>query len=226
MSFERISDVEKIRVMVVDDHPAIWEALSFALSRTSDMEIYCTASNIIEAMRIIESSRPNVAVVDLSLGNDNGLELLERLRERFPKVKAVVWTGHSETHFAERALRAGASGFVTKDQPSSVVIHAIRAAMKDQIYVNESMAQDLLHRVAKRGAQQAMIDPESLSNRELEVFRLIGQGRKTRDIASILHVSMNTVQTYRERIRRKFNLNDCNDVIHFATTWLVEQKTT
>jgi DNA-binding NarL/FixJ family response regulator len=216
---------EKIRVLVVDDHPAICEALTFALSRTQVMEVCDQASNIIDALRKVESLGPQVVVVDLSLGNENGLDLLERLRDRFPKIKVIVWTAHCETHFAERALRAGASGYVTKDQPSSVVINAIASAIKGQIYLNESLAQNLLHRVAARGAQQAMIDPESLSNRELEVFLLIGQGRKTRDIANIMHVSMNTVQTYRERIRRKFQLGDCNDVIHFATTWLVEQKT-
>lgn len=216
------SSVKRARVLVVDDHPAICDALTIYLSRTEDLEVAGQASTIIEAMRAIESNIPDLVVVDLSLGDQNRLELLERIRDRYPAISTIVWTAHDELHYAERALRAGARGFVTKHEPTTMIVRAIRTALTGQICLNDTLSQVLLQRVAARGSQQAMIEPEDLSNRELEVFRLIGQGKKTRDIARLMHVSMNTVQTYRERIRRKFNLEDTADVVHFATTWLAQ----
>lgn len=214
----------RARVLVVDDHPAIYDALTIYLSRTEDLEVGGFASTIIEAMRAIESTQPEAAVVDLSLGDQNGLELLERIRDRYPAIATIVWTAHHELHYAERALRAGARGFVTKNEPTGAIVRALRTALTGQIFLNDTLSQVLLQRVAARGSQQAMIEPEDLSNRELEVFRLIGQGKKTREIAKLMHVSMNTVQTYRERIRRKFNLEDTTDVVHYATTWLAHHS--
>lgn len=218
------SCVKRARVLVVDDHPAICDAMEFYLSRTEDLELVGTAKTILEAMRAIEQSLPDAVVVDLTLGDQNGLDLLERIRDRHPGLATIAWTAHQDLHYAERALRAGARGFVTKNEPGNAIVRAIRTALTGQICLNDTLSQVLLQRVAARGSQQAMIEPEDLSNRELEVFRLIGQGKKTREIAKLMHVSMNTVQTYRERIRRKFDLEDTTDVVHFATTWLAHHS--
>lgn len=218
------SGVKKARVLLVDDHPAIGDALEVFLSRTEDLELGGRAATVIEAMRAIEQNRPDAVVVDLTLGDQNGLELLERIRDRHPGLATIAWTAHHDLHYAERALRAGARGFVTKTEPTSTIVRALRTALTGQIFLNDTLSQVLLQRVAARGSQQAMIEPEDLSNRELEVFRLIGQGKKTREIAKLMHVSMNTVQTYRERIRRKFSLEDTTDVVHFATTWLAHHS--
>ena len=214
----RDSSVKCSRVLAVDYYPVYYDALKIHLSQTEDVDIIGHATTIVEAMRTIESTMPNAVVVDLLLGDESGLDLLERIRKRYPGVACIVWTAHHGLHYADRALRAGARAFVTKNESISTVYMAIRTAVTGQIFLNDTLSQMLLQRMAYNGVRQSDFDPKVLSNRELEVFRLIGDGRKTRDIANVMHVSMNTVQAFRDRIRKKLNLSNTTELVHFATT--------
>jgi DNA-binding NarL/FixJ family response regulator len=213
----------RARVLIVDDHPAVREALALRIGRQQDLEVCGEAADLSEALRLVADIRPDVAVVDLSLKSGDGLDLIKRIRDRNDAVRILVWSMHSESLYAERALRAGALGYVNKDQATDRIVEAIRRVLEGKVFLSEAMTERLLHRAVGAGRAEAARSPaESLADRELEVFRLIGEGVKTADIAKRLHLSIKTVETYRDRIRRKLDLRDGMELAHYATRWAAE----
>src|SRR5262249_16690067 len=159
---------------------------------------------------------------DISLKTSNGIDLIKRIKGRNPRVRILVWSMHSESLYAERALRAGALGYINKDQATDKIVEAIRRVLPAKLYLSQAMPQKLLRR-AVGGQQEVARSPlEALADRELEVFRLIGQGIKTTDIAEQLHLSVKTVETYRDRIRAKLGLKDGAELAQCATQWVLE----
>jgi DNA-binding NarL/FixJ family response regulator len=213
----------RARVLIVDDHPAVREALALRIERQPDLEVCGEAADTSEALRLVAETQPDVAVVDISLKTGNGIDLVKRIKDRDDRVRILVWSMHSEALYAERALRNGALGYVTKDQATDRIMEAIRRVLAGKVWLSEAMAERMLERAVGQGRQEATRSPlDALADRELEVFRLIGQGIKTAEIAERLHLSVKTVETYRDRIRQKLELDDGTKLAHYATRWVLE----
>src|SRR5690242_13514982 len=196
---------KRAKVLIVDDHPPVREALALRLGRQPDLEVCGEAADVGEALRLLADARPDVAVVDITLKAGDGIDLIKRIRDRDDHVRVLVWSMHSESLYAERALRAGALGYVNKDQATGTIVEAIRRVRDGGVWLSEAMAQRVLHRAVGAGGRAAgwaagRSPLDALADRELEVFRLIGQGVKTAAIADRLHLSVKTVETYRDRI--------------------------
>jgi DNA-binding NarL/FixJ family response regulator len=211
------------RVLIVDDHPAVREALATRISRQADLEVCGEAADLSDALRLVADAKPDVAVVDISLKNGCGIDLIKRIRDRNETVRMLVWSTHSESLYAERALKAGALGYVNKDQATNKIVEAIRRVLDGKVYLSESIVEAMLRRTVGGGEEAVTRSPlEALADRELEVFRLIGQGVKTAEIAERLHLSVKTIETYRDRMRAKLDLSDGTALAHYATTWMLE----
>ena len=219
----RTKPSKRSRVLIVDDHPAVREALALRIGRQPDLEVCGEAADLGEALRLIAQTRPDVAVIDITLKTANGIDLIKRIKGRDAHVRILVWSMHSEALYAERALHAGALGYVNKDQATDRIVAAIRRVREGKVYLSDAMAERLLQR-AVGGARAAVTRSlvELLADRELEVFRLIGGGAKTAEIAERLHLSVKTVETYRDRIRQKLDLSDGTRLSHYATQWVLE----
>jgi len=214
---------KRARILIVDDHPAVREALAARIGRQPDLEVCGEAADMSEALRLITDTQPDLAVIDISLKTASGIDLIKRIKDRNDSVRMLVWSMHSESLYAERALRAGALGYVNKDQATDKIIEAIRRVLEGKVYVSDALAEKMLHRAVGGSRKEATRSPlEALADRELEVFRLIGQGVKTAEIAERLHLSVKTVETYRDRIRQKLDLSDGTELAHFATQWVLE----
>jgi DNA-binding NarL/FixJ family response regulator len=216
---------KRARVLIVDDHPAVREALALRIGRQDDLEVCGEAADTGEALHLVARRRPDVAVVDISLRTGNGIDLIKRINDRDGGVRMLVWSMHSESLYAERALRAGALGYITKDQDTDRIVEAIRHVLAGKVWLSEAMAERMLQRaVGTRGTRRPEVTRspvDALADRELEVFRLIGQGLKTAEIAGRLHLSVKTVETYRDRIRQKLDLDDGTKLAHYATQWVL-----
>jgi len=211
--------------LIVDDHPAVREALASRIGRQPDLEVCGEAADTTEALRMVADTQPDMAVVDISLKTGNGIDLIKRIKDRNDSVRMLVWSMHSESLYAERALRAGALGYINKDQATDKIVDAIRRVLAGKVYLSDAMAEKMLQRAVGGGRKGATRSPlDALADRELEVFRLIGQAVKTAEIAQRLHLSVKTVETYRDRIRQKLDLSDGTALAHYATQWLLENE--
>jgi DNA-binding NarL/FixJ family response regulator len=220
---KRTQTRKRTRILIVDDHPAVREALAARIARQPNLEVCGEAADTSEALRLVADTQPDLAVVDISLKTGNGIDLIKRIRSRDEHVRILVWSMHSEALYAERALRAGALGYINKDQATNRIVEAIQRVLEGKVYLSETMADRLLQRAVGGGPPAVARSPlDALANRELEVFRLIGQGVKTADIAERLHLSIKTVETYRDRIRQKLDLCDGTELAHYATQWVLE----
>src|SRR5437763_6415568 len=164
------------RVFIVDDHPAVREALGIRIASQPDLQVCGEAADMSEALRLIPNAKPDVAVVDISLKSSSGLDLIKRIKERGDHVRILVWSMHSDTFYAERALRAGACGYISKDHATSTIIDAIRCVNAGKVWLSEAMTERMLLRSVGGTGNLAPLPVEALSDRELEVFRLIGDG--------------------------------------------------
>ena len=214
--------VTRAKVLIVDDHPPVREALALRIARQPDLAVCGEAADVGEALRLLADTRPDVAVVDITLRSGDGIDLIKRIKDRDDHVRVLVWSMHGESLYAERALRAGALGYVNKDQATGTIVEAIRRVRDGKVWLSEAMSERLLRR-AVGGGQCVLRSPvDALADRELEVFRLIGRGVKTAEIADRLHLSVKTVETYRDRIRHKLGLADGTRLAHYATQWVLE----
>lgn len=221
----KTAPLTRARVIIVDDHPSVREALALRIARQSDLELCGEADDVSDALRLVVEAQPDVAVIDLTLKSGNGLDLIKRIKDRNCRVRILVWSMHSESIYGERALRAGALGYVNKDQATDRIVDAIRRVLAGKVYVSDALSERMLQRVV--GAKQADVSHsplDDLTDREIEVFRLIGEGIKTADIAKRLHLSIKTIETYRDRIRRKLGLASGTELVHAATEWLMKNN--
>jgi DNA-binding NarL/FixJ family response regulator len=209
--------------LIVDDHPVVREGLAMHLATQPDLEVCGEAEDLPGALALLASARPDVAIIDISLNNSNGLELIRRMKDRQDGVRVLVWSMYPENLYAERALRAGAQGYLNKGQATHHVLDAIRAILQGRLYVSGVLADQLMQRVVGRKVEErSAID--SLSDRELEAFQLIGEGMATESIAERMHVSPKTVETFRARIKEKLGISSLNELIQRAVQWVVESK--
>lgn len=209
----------KARVLLVDDHPILRQGLGELINEQQDMAVCGEAASAHAALKEMASSHPDVAIVDISLKEGNGIELIKDVQRRHDEVRILVLSMHDETLYAERALRAGARGYIMKEAASDSILTAIRQVLRGEVYLSDRMVGKLLNSVVG-GAVEADGPPVNvLSDRELEVFLLIGQGLGTRQIAEKLHLSVKTIESYRAQIRDKLKLADGNELLQYAIEW-------
>jgi DNA-binding NarL/FixJ family response regulator len=207
------------RIFLVDDHPLVREWLTNLINQQTDLAVCGEAETGPEALRAILDLKPDVAIVDISPKDSSGIELIKDLKQSIPGTAVLVLSMHEEPHYAERALRAGAKGYIVKRETTRKVIAAIRQVLAGAVYLSEQLASTLATQyvTGKRAPQASPV--EQLSDRELEVFELLGQGRGTRQIAEVLKVSVKTVQAYCARIKEKLNLNSATELLREAVRW-------
>lgn len=213
------------RIVIVEDHPMVRDQLAQIINKEADLEVSGEADNIQQAMRIIRNIAPDLAIVDITLNGSSGLELIKGLKVLSMPVPVLVLSMHDESLYAERALRAGAKGYITKHRSSQEVLGAIRRVLAGEIYLSDKMVSNVLHKFAPTGMKG--IKPRSvdrLSDRELVVLEMIGGGQTSRAIATALDLSIATVDTYRARIKEKLNLQNAFELQHFAIQWLRERE--
>jgi DNA-binding NarL/FixJ family response regulator len=213
----------KAKVLIVDDHPVVREGLAMHLATQPDLEVCGEAEDLPGALALLASARPDVAIIDISLKNSNGIELIRRIKDRHDEVRILVWSMYPENLYAERAVRAGAQGYMNKGQATRHVLDAVRAILQGRVYVSGELANRLLQRVVGRKPEEGS-EIDSLSDRELEAFQLIGEGLTTESIAEKMHVSPKTVETFRARIKEKLGISNLPELIHRAAQWVVESK--
>ena len=213
-----------IKVLLVDDHPLVRDGLVNLISQQTDLQICGEAGNEPQALDLIRTVRPDVAIVDISLETGSGIELIKSIKAMFPAVTILVLSMHDESLYAERALRAGARGYVMKCEAAKKVIEAIRCVLAGQLYVSNKIAALMAEKFVE-GRPAANASPiEQLSNRELEVFQLLGLGHNTRQIADHLHVGFKTVQAYCARIKEKLKLANATELLREAIRWQESQQ--
>ena len=212
----------KTRVFLVDDHPVVRAGIRAVVNEQADMEVCGEADSASEALRLIAEHEPDVAVVDLSLKASSGLELIKDVRLRHPRLVVLVLSMRDEAFYAERVLRAGARGYVVKEEGCQVIVEAIHKVLKGQIYLSDHIASKMIGVYV--GREKSTAPPiEQLTDRELQVFELIGKGIPTREIAVKLHLSIKTIDAHRENIKRKMGIESATELLKQAIEWLRQQ---
>jgi DNA-binding NarL/FixJ family response regulator len=211
-----------IRVFVIDDHPIVRHGFAQLLSGEPDLELCGQAAEAHSALVAITAAEPDVVIVDVSLGDASGIDLIGEIKQRLPRAAVLVVSMHDEELYAERSLRAGAAGYVMKHEATGAIVRAIRSVAAGGIFVSEAVSARLLQRLAARSGPGDGSPLGTLSNRELHVLELIGRGLGTREIAELLHISIKTVESYRARLKEKMNLRSGIELTRFAVQWATE----
>jgi DNA-binding NarL/FixJ family response regulator len=215
---------QSARILIVDDHPVVRRGLAELIADEPDMEVFGEAATGAEALKCLDDLQPDVVIVDISLKDSHGIELIKQIKARDDQVKMLVWSMHDESLYAERALRAGAMGYLNKEEPIDRVIEAIRQVLRGHVHLSSKMVEKLLHRAVSGNEPHERSNIETLSDRELEVFELIGQGLTTREIAKKLHLSIKTIETYRENVKSKLDLKTGGELTRHAVQWALEKR--
>jgi DNA-binding NarL/FixJ family response regulator len=215
----------KKKVLVVDDHPIVRQGLALLINRESDLVVCGEAEDAGAALQAVASMKPDIMVVDISLNGPDGIDLLKDIRTRHPGIPVLILSMHDESVYAERALRAGAQGYIMKQEATEKVLVALRRILAHEIYVSERVANRMLQRYIGSPALDKPSAISDLTDRELEVFRLIGEGHTTRQIAEDLHISIKTVESYQAHIKDKLSLRSARELVQHAIQWAISEKT-
>jgi DNA-binding NarL/FixJ family response regulator len=213
----------KRRILLVDDHPMTLEGLAAIINRQTDLEVCSEVSNPAEALEQLLKSKPDLMVTDMTMPGRSGIEFLKDAHTLEPKLPILVLSMHDEMLYAERALRAGAQGYLMKDAGAAKVLEAIRLVLNGQLYVSPQLSARLLDAATGRRPRGSDSPIEKLTDREFEVFRLLGNGNKVKEIALLLHLSPRTVEVHRDRIKEKLRIKDANSLLHHAVRWVETQ---
>jgi DNA-binding NarL/FixJ family response regulator len=211
------------RVLVVDDHPFMRAGLAQLINRQADLEVCGEAGNTAEAMRAVAQLRPDLVLSDLTMGDRGGLEFIKDLQAAGQSPPVLVVSMHDEAIYAERVLRAGARGYIMKEAGGESLLHAIRQVLRGEIYVSPKLAAGLLENLSSRRPRGSDSPIKQLTDREFEIFQLIGQGKSTRDISEQLHLSPKTVDVHRANIKTKLELKDATALVRHAVRWVETQ---
>jgi DNA-binding NarL/FixJ family response regulator len=207
---------KNIRILLVDDHPLVRESLKRIIQQQPDLNVCGETDNGSQALELVAETKPHLVILDLTLKDSHGLELIKNLSDSYPKVLSLVFSMHEETLHAERAIRAGARGYVAKEEPPAKILLAIRKVLSGEIYWSEEAASWVASQIASRSRPSSNFSVDLLTDRELQVFELMGGGQSTREIAAMLHIDMSTVETYRARIKEKLNLKSTSELLQYA----------
>lgn len=216
---------QKTTILLVDDHPLLRKGIADLMNSEADLEVVGQAGTMQEAMAEAAKLKPGLVIVDVSLDGNNGIELMKTFSARWPSMPLIAYSMHDEAIYAERALRAGAKGYVMKDAAPEALLKAIREVMKGKIYLSEAMSDRLLGKLVGAGGNQQMTASpmDKLSDRELEVLQMLGKGLTTAQIADKLSLSVKTIETYREHLKQKLNLANGQELLRYAIEWSIGQ---
>ena len=217
-------DEKKARILIVDDHPVVRYGLTQLIQDEPDLAVCGEAADAGKALELVQTLKPDLVLIDISLKGAGGMELIKAIKTQNKWVKMLVHSMHDESLFAERALHAGALGYVNKEEAQDKIIEAIRQVLRGHIYLSGRMTERMMQRVMTGKGKIEESPISSLSDRELEVFELIGKGLSTREIADKLHLSVKTVETYRDHIKTKLGLDNNTELIRQAILWTFEQS--
>ena len=221
----RVEDA-RTRILLVDDHAVVRYGIAQLINRQADMVVCGEEENASNALSAIEKLKPDVVIADISLKDSSGLELMRNIKAQYSGLPVLVVSAHDESIYAEIAFRAGALGYLMKQEALDKIIAALRRVLSGNIYVSDALAAKMLQQQI-RGKTDIQESPvKGLSDRELEVFQLIGQWKKTSEIAQELHLSIKTIEYYREQIKRKLNLKSASELTHYATSWVQRELPT
>jgi DNA-binding NarL/FixJ family response regulator len=215
---------KKHRVLVVDDHPIVRQGLALMINQEPDLAVCGEAEDMHFALTTITAIKPDIVIVDISLNGPDGLELLKHVRQISPTLPVLILSMHDESVYAERALRAGANGYIMKQEATDKVLVALRRILSQEIYVSERVAKNMLQHYVRGNTVTLRSPVTELTDRELEVFRLIGDGHSTRQIADELHLSVKTVESYQAHIKEKLSLHSARELVQYAIQWAVSEK--
>lgn len=215
---------QKHKIFIVDDHPIVRQGLSQLINQENDFSVCGEASDIPSALQAIQAHTPDVVIVDISLGQSSGIRLIEDILFMDPSYRILVLSMHDESLYAERCFKAGARGYIMKQEPPEEVILAIKKILDGELYLSDQLSNKLLHKFVAKQVDISSSPLESLSNRELEVFQLIGQGLRTRKIAEQLNLSVKTVETYIDHIKKKMNFDNSHMLILHAVQWFMSEQ--
>lgn len=210
-------------VYLVDDHPAIREALASAVATTDGLRVVGDSARAEDALPAIEQDTPDIVVVDLSLQGKDGLTLVEHIRTAVPDARILIFSMYDETVYAERAIRAGASGYVMKSAPTQTVVHAIEEVSEGQVFLNSEITSRILSKVIRSDDYASQSRLDELTDRELTVFRMLGEGSSVREIADQLDLNRKTIETYRRRAKEKLGHDSVNGLLQHAARWANDQ---
>src|SRR5277367_1077918 len=219
-------EVAKKRILVVDDHPIVRQGLALLINREPDLLVCGEAEEASGAMHVLASAKPDVLILDISLNGPDGIDLLKNIRNIHPTMPVLILSMHDESIYAERALRAGANGYIMKQEATEKVLIALRRILNREIYVSDRVADKMLHRFVGGGRSEAAKGSplEALSDRELEVLHLIGEGHGTRQIAEELHLSIKTVESYQSHLKEKLSLKNSRELMQYAIQSAIWEK--
>jgi DNA-binding NarL/FixJ family response regulator len=215
------ADAQRFKVFVVDDHPIVRQGLRLLIDQEPDLTVCGEAETADAVLPAIRKLQPAIAVIDISLGHDSGIDLIKNIRLQHPDLPLLVLSMHDESLYAERALRAGAKGYIMKQEAPEKVIIAIRQVLQGNIYVSDAMGAKLLNKLIESSRDETSSPIELLSDRELQVFKLLGSGFGTRQVADKLNVSIKTVEAYRANIKEKLNLKGSAELVQHAIHWVL-----
>jgi len=208
-----------VRILLVDDHPVVRDGLAEAINREQDLKVCAVAEDRVGALQAVKDARPDLAVIDLTLKDSSGLELIKDIQVQWPSLLILVVSMHEENLYAERVLRAGARGYMTKQQATRDIVAAIRRVLAGGIYLNEVTSSAVLNRLTSKAGAAGGSPLDCLTDRELQIFELTGTGLSTREIATRLRIDIKTVDTYRARIKEKLGLSSSSQLLQMAIQW-------
>ncbi len=211
--------IRKTRILIADDHPIVRYGLSQLIKQEPDMCVSATASGMTEALQVIESGKVDLVIAGVTLGDGSGIDLIKHVKSKSDKLPILMFSMHDESLFAERVLRAGASGYLMKSEPVEKVLAAIRRVYDGNVCVSESIIKQLLNNQRTSPADSHLASLQTLTDRELEVYNHIGRGKSTREIAGLLHINVKTVETHCTHIIKKLDLKSMLELIHYASSW-------
>ncbi len=217
---KKLSDTGITKIILVEDHPIFRKGLAQLINNEKSMEVVGEAEDSVEALRIIKNEKPDLVIIDITLKDRNGIELIKDVRLRFPDMLIIVLSMHDEKIYAERALRAGARGYIMKQEAPETILEAINHVLSDNIFVSDEIATRIFNMFFDGRSKTESSPIDLLTDRELEVYQLIGQGFGTREIAGKLHISVKTVENHRAHIKEKLNLKSAIELVQQATLWL------
>jgi DNA-binding NarL/FixJ family response regulator len=222
---EKETDTRKRTVFIVDDHPLLRQGLALLINRENDLTVCGEAEEAQAAMHAISQHQPDILIVDISLNGPDGLDLLKNIRNSYPSLPVLILSMHDEATYAERALRARANGYIMKQEATEKVLVAVRRILNGEVYLSDRIANKMLRQYIGGSSTALQSRLSALSDRELEVFRSIGEGRSTRQIADELHLSVKTVETYQAHLKEKLALRSGRELIQHAIQWKVNEGT-
>ena len=209
----------KTQILIVDDHPMVREWLAQMIRREPDLAVCGEASDAAGALRAIATLKPDMAIVDLTMRDSQGTEFIREIGQRFKELPVLVLSMHDESLYAERAIRAGARGYITKQEAGQKIKEAIRCVLNGRVYLSEALASKMIRAIAAGPSNATTLPVDSLSERQLEILRLLGRGRPTTKIAEDLHLSVKTVEGYIARIKEKLGVATANELLQYAITF-------